>query len=421
MNNDEKRGRLYVVSTHIGNPEDITLRAIEVLKLCDMVICEELNIGSVLLKQLRIDKKLDTLNEQNEDEKLFEYIKMIQDDDKKLALVSDCGTPVFADPGYNLVRNALAVDINVIVVPGVTSLMTALVRSGLPLNQFLYAGFLSRTREERIDELIKLSLETRTVVVYDTPYRLLPLLEDASKVMPARKAYIGMNLTMPYETHHYGTLKELHEKFSDAKVKAEFVICFEGAADSELAVKFAHHRDEFKEELREDRREEGDEERRGERRERSYDKPYERRDRPYDRDRRGGGGYGGNRDRRGGGDRRESKPWDRDKKPYNSDRGGNRRESKPWDRDKKPYNSDRGGDRRESKPWDRDKKPYNSDRGGDRRESKPWDRDKKPYNSDRGGDRRESKPWDRDKKPFDRDKKWGDGDRKPFEKRDRWK
>jgi len=250
----EKRGKLYVVSTHIGNREDITIRAIEVLKLSDLVICEELKIGSVLLKDLKINKKLDTLNEQNEDEKVFEYIKMIQEDDKKLALVSDCGTPVFADPGYNLVKSALIAGVNVIVVPGVTSLMTALVRSGFMLDQFLYAGFLSRKREERIEELISLSKETRTVAIYDTPYRLLPLLEDASKVMPHRRVYIGMNLTMPFETHHYGTFTELYEKFKEANIKAEFVICFEGTSNPELEKKFSHCRKEVFSEKKFDRR-----------------------------------------------------------------------------------------------------------------------------------------------------------------------
>jgi 16S rRNA (cytidine1402-2'-O)-methyltransferase len=241
----EKRGRLYVVSTHIGNIEDITIRAKEVLKLCDIVICEELKVGSVLLKELQINKKLLTLNEQNESEKIFELLHLIKEEDRKLALISDCGTPVFADPGFQLVKSALLSDINVIVVPGVTSLMTALVRSGMSLNQFLYAGFLSRKREERVEQLISLSKESRTVAVYDTPYRLLPLLEDASKVMPNRRAYIGMNLTMPYETHHYGTFSELFKKFQEGKIKAEFVICFEGNDNSEVSNLFAPKKDDI--------------------------------------------------------------------------------------------------------------------------------------------------------------------------------
>ena len=245
MEKTEKRGRLYVVSTHIGNIEDVTIRAKEVLKLCDIVVCEELKTGSILLKDLRINKKLLTLNEQNESEKTFELINLIKEEDKKIALISDCGTPVFADPGFQLVKAALVSEINVIVVPGVTSLMTALVRSGMSLNQFLYAGFLSRKRDERVEQLISLAKEPRTVIIYDTPYRLLPLLEDASKVMPNRSAYIGMNLTMPFETHHYGTFIELFKKFEQEKIKAEFVICFEGNDNSELSMRFAPKKDDI--------------------------------------------------------------------------------------------------------------------------------------------------------------------------------
>ncbi len=232
MRKKEHKGKLYIVSTHIGNREDITLRAIEVLKLCDLVICEELKEGARILREQNIHNKLETMNEQNEGEKIFKLIEMIQNG-KKLALISDCGTPVFADPGYQLVRNAIAQNIEIIVVPGVSSIMAAIVRSGMPTNQFLYAGFLSRKTEERELELLALSKETRTVVLYDTPYRLLPVLEEASKSMPHRKAYIGMNLTLPYETHHYGSFVELYEKFKEQRIKAEFVICFAGATQPE--------------------------------------------------------------------------------------------------------------------------------------------------------------------------------------------
>ena len=222
-----KKGKLYIVSTHIGNKEDVTIRAMEVLKFCDLVICEELKVGAKILKELMINNKLDTMNEQNEDEKIFEFIDLLKNG-KKLALISDCGTPVFADPGLELIRNAIISEIEVIVVPGASSLMTAIVRSGMPLDQFLYAGFLSRNSEERVQQLKELSVEKRTVVLYDTPYRLLPVLEGICKIMPQRRAYIGMNLTMPFETHHYGTFQELYDKFKNERIKAEFVIVFEG-------------------------------------------------------------------------------------------------------------------------------------------------------------------------------------------------
>ncbi len=229
---EQPKGKLYIVSTPIGNMEDITLRAIRVLKKCDLVICEEIKDGAYLLKKLNISKKLDTLNEQNEDSKTQYFLEQLLKG-RHLALISDGGTPVFADPGFKLLQSALYHKIDIEVVPGPTSIMTALVRSGFDLSQFLYAGFLSRLKDERILQLKHLAEEARTVVILETPYRLLAILEAAAKVMPNRNAYIGMNLTTQYETHHYGTFKELYDKFNGKRIKGEFVICFEGKSYSD--------------------------------------------------------------------------------------------------------------------------------------------------------------------------------------------
>lgn len=230
QNKDEdkpEKGHLYVVSTPIGNKNDITQRAVSTLKYVDLVVCEEIKLGARLLHELKLRNELDNLNEQNEDIKTFDLLNQLKEG-KSLALVSDCGTPVFADPGYMLVKRAIENKIPVTVVPGASSIMTALVRSTFSMKSFLFAGFLSRTPSERVEELKQLALEPRTICLLETPYRLLPLLEAAAKVMPERKAYIGFNLTMPFETHHYGTFRELFEHFSEKRVKAEFVICFEG-------------------------------------------------------------------------------------------------------------------------------------------------------------------------------------------------
>jgi uncharacterized membrane protein YgcG len=137
-------------------------------------------------------------------------------------------TPVFADPGKFLVKAALEADyVNLIVVPGVTSIMTALVRSGFDIDQFLFAGFLDRDRSVRFDQIIKLRDEPRTVVLLETPYRLMPVLEAFKELMPERRAYIGCNLTMKFETHHYGTFEKLYYKFENMHFKGEFVIVFE--------------------------------------------------------------------------------------------------------------------------------------------------------------------------------------------------
>ena len=225
---EKEYGILNIVSTPIGNNEDISFRAIKVLGGSDLVICEEIKTGARLLRQLNISKKLDTLNVNNEEQKTYELLEKLKSG-KNISLISDAGTPIFEDPGLILVREALKSGIEINVVPGVTSIMTALVRSGFNINQFLYAGFLSRNKSERILQLRRLSDESHTVVFLETPYRLLPILEAASQVMPSRNAYLGMNLTMKFETHHYGTFKELYDKFKDQRVKGEFVICFEGA------------------------------------------------------------------------------------------------------------------------------------------------------------------------------------------------
>lgn len=224
---EKKEGVLYIVSTPIGNDDDITLRALKVLRSADIVVCEEPKIGARILHKYNLSQKMELLNEQNELSKTPEIVELLERG-KNIALICDGGTPVFADPGLILVQSCLQKEIPIKVIPGVTSLMTALVRCGFSLNQFLFAGFLSRKKEERQVQLRRLGSEKRTVIVFETPYRLIPLLEDAAKIMPNRRAYIGCNLTMPFETHHYGTFSELYDRLKDKHFKGEFVICFEG-------------------------------------------------------------------------------------------------------------------------------------------------------------------------------------------------
>lgn len=227
-NEGTKKGVLYIVSTPIGNDDDITIRALKVLRSVDIVVCEEPKVGARVLHKYNLVQKMELLNEQNELAKTPEIVELLEKG-KNIALICDGGTPVFADPGLLLVQTCIKKDITIKVIPGVTSLMTALVCSGFSLNQFLYAGFLSRKKEERFLQLRRLSNENRTVVIFETPYRLIPLLEDAANIMPDRKAYIGCNLTMPYETHHYGCFKDLFERLKDKHFKGEFVVCFDSA------------------------------------------------------------------------------------------------------------------------------------------------------------------------------------------------
>ena len=227
MRKNQEQAVLYIVSTPIGNEDDISLRALKVLKKVDTVICEEEKVGALLAKRHNFSANLEQLNEHNEDEYAPQLIERLQNGET-FALISDAGTPIFADPGRYFLNLALDANINIVVVPGPSSLMTALVRSGFTSDVFTCAGFLSRTTEDRLMELQALALEPRTTVLLETPYRLKPLLEAAAKVMPDRKAYIGCNLTMAFEHHHYGTFSELHQVFTDTPFKGEFVIVFEG-------------------------------------------------------------------------------------------------------------------------------------------------------------------------------------------------
>lgn len=226
-NNTDEKGKLFLVANHIGNKKDLTFRAVESLQECNVVLCEDLKIGARTLHDINLKKDIELLNKTNEEEKSIEVIERLKNGEK-FAILSDAGMPVFADPGQQLVNAAVNAEISVQVVPGVTSVMTALVRSGFNIEEFLYAGFLSRISSERERKIKFLSRERRTVALLETPFRLIQLLEAFSKIIPQRKAYIGMNLTMYNETHHYGTFQELYEKFKDNKSKVEFVICFEG-------------------------------------------------------------------------------------------------------------------------------------------------------------------------------------------------
>ncbi|HPO63153.1 MAG TPA: 16S rRNA (cytidine(1402)-2'-O)-methyltransferase, partial [Candidatus Kapabacteria bacterium] len=222
----KKFGKLYIVSTPIGNKDDISLRAIKVLQSCDIVVCEEEKIGARLLHNYNINKPLEILNEHNEAEKSFELIKLLKEG-KHLALTSDCGTPLFADPGILLVNQAIQNNIELHSIPGASSIMAGLVLSGFTVDRFLFAGFLSRINDSRINQIKSLSKETKTVVILETPYRIMPVLQAFADIIPYRKAYIGCNLTLPFETNHYGNFKELYEKFRDLKFKGEFIIIFE--------------------------------------------------------------------------------------------------------------------------------------------------------------------------------------------------
>ena len=172
-------GTLSIVSTPIGNYSDMTLRAIRLLSEADSIICEEYKETKRLLSFFDIEKELVSLNEHNRgDENLYENILNDILTGKNYALISDCGTPAFADPGIELIRKAAELNIEIIFVPGANSVTSALVLSGFDISRFYYAGFISPKKEIRKTELRKLAGISRTIILMETPYRLNKLIEE---------------------------------------------------------------------------------------------------------------------------------------------------------------------------------------------------------------------------------------------------
>ena len=227
-------GVLYLVATPIGNVDDITYRALSVLKSADLVVCEERREGERLLRHFGIEKPVEMLNEHNESAASYIILDHLKAG-RSVALVSDCGTPVFSDPGQLLVRKAIQQAVRIVPIPGASSLMPALTVSGFSIDQFLFYGWLSPKKDRRRAELRQLLQERRTIVLMDTPYRLMPLLRDLAETFgTARRICIAFNLTLPDEQMFYGTATELHKKLSDKEMKGEFVIVIEGR-DNESA------------------------------------------------------------------------------------------------------------------------------------------------------------------------------------------
>ena len=216
-------GTLFIVATPIGNQQDITLRAVEILKTADRIVCEERRIGSTILRQLKVgEKQLIELNEHNE-EQLAQELAMALVNGENLALISDCGTPAFADPGVLLVQLAMDYGIKVVPVPGASSLMALLSISPEPLKEFYFAGFLPRKEEERKGKLDQLRKMKVPIVLMDTPYRLERMLQDIQNTFgKGRMITLGLNLTLPNEKVIHQPVGDILKKLKGQK--AEFIL-----------------------------------------------------------------------------------------------------------------------------------------------------------------------------------------------------
>ena len=219
-----KKNTLYIVATPIGHPDDITLRAVEVLKRVDVIICEEYKPARRLLKRLDLlDKELVSINEHNEQEETESILLRLLQKGESMALISDCGTPVFSDPGHFMVKTAVDFDIAVVAIPGVSSLMTALSLLDFHLQEFVFGGFLPRSGGDRLKAMTRLRNMNMPVVLMDTPYRLTAVVEDAAKVFgKGRRATLACDLTKKTEHIYRDTLGTIKNKINGKK--AEFIL-----------------------------------------------------------------------------------------------------------------------------------------------------------------------------------------------------
>jgi len=223
-------GKLYIVPTPVGNLEDMTLRAIRILKEVDLILAEDTRTSSVLMHHYDIHGKLVSHHKYNEHQKV-EAVKDQILAGKSVALVSDAGTPGISDPGFLLARTCADEGIEIETLPGPTACIPAIVSSGLPCDRFCFEGFLpvKKGRQTRLKEL---SAETRTMVFYESPFRLVKTLEQFSEYFgPGRKCSVAREISKVHEEHRRGTLEEVAAWYKEHEPKGEIVIVVAGAKD----------------------------------------------------------------------------------------------------------------------------------------------------------------------------------------------
>ncbi|MBR1916922.1 MAG: 16S rRNA (cytidine(1402)-2'-O)-methyltransferase [Bacteroidaceae bacterium] len=214
---------LYIVPTPVGNLEDITLRALRVLKEADLILAEDTRTSSVLLKHYDIHRPLQSYHKFNEHKAVDMLVERLKGGET-MALVSDAGTPGISDPGFLLARECVRAGVEVQCLPGATAFVPALVASGLPCDKFVFEGFLPQ-KKGRMTRLQQLSAEERTIVLYESPYRVVKTLEQLAEVMgPDRQVAVCREISKVHEQTVRGTISEALTHFKEHAPKGEFVI-----------------------------------------------------------------------------------------------------------------------------------------------------------------------------------------------------
>ncbi|MBI4395345.1 MAG: 16S rRNA (cytidine(1402)-2'-O)-methyltransferase [Candidatus Omnitrophica bacterium] len=222
-------GVLYLVATPIGNLGDITFRAVQTLREVDFVICEDSRRSGMLLKHFEIKKPLRSFHDHSSKSKQESVIHELKEG-RRAAYITDAGTPLISDPGFTLVRDALEAGIRIESIPGPSAFVNALVISGLPTHSFAFIGYLPQKEKARRDALHELQDEPRTLIFYESPYRLLRTLEDMRDIFGDREASVSREMTKKFEETVRGNLSEISAYFEKRKILGEWVIVIAGKA-----------------------------------------------------------------------------------------------------------------------------------------------------------------------------------------------
>ena len=216
---------LHIVPTPIGNLEDITIRAIKILENSDLIIAENSKKTKILLNKYNINCPIYSCNVFNEQKKMPIIIKKIKNL-KNVSLVSDAGTPGISDPGFLLIRECISLNIPISCLPGPTALIPALIQSGFACEKFVFEGFLPRKKKKK--RLDFLSTENRTIIIYESPYRLLKTLHDLNIYFQERNIVVVKELTKIYESIYRGNIKSVIADLETANIKGEYIIVIQG-------------------------------------------------------------------------------------------------------------------------------------------------------------------------------------------------
>ncbi len=238
-------GKLYLVATPIGNLEDITLRALRILKEVDFIAAEDTRHTLGLLNHFEISKPLISYYKQNEKGKSELLIQKLLEG-KNIALVSDAGTPGISDPGEEIVKKAIENNIDIIPIPGCTAFVNALIISGLSTKEFIFLGFLSVNKKEKIEKLEEIKHETKTIILYEAPHKLKGTLESMLEILGDRKIVLAKELTKIHEKFIRGNITNILSTIED--IKGEFVILIEGNTKSKKDIEISYLNDKTLEE-----------------------------------------------------------------------------------------------------------------------------------------------------------------------------